>query len=237
MIRLDKELHARGLAKSRSVAAALIADGKVTVNGVVVTKPALAVSDGDCLQVSDYPKYVSRGGYKLGHALAHFGIDVAGKICLDAGASTGGFTDCMLQSGARRVYAVDVGTSQLDARLQGDSRVVSLEQCDIRTATLPEKADFAAADVSFISVKLILPEVRRLIQASAHVIVLVKPQFEYGRKHKGVITDRKVHEKIVADVIAFAEGCGFAVCGVCESPILGKSGNKEFLVDLLVNSE
>ncbi|MCL2754132.1 MAG: TlyA family RNA methyltransferase [Oscillospiraceae bacterium] len=224
MTRLDKELHGRGLAKSRSVAAELIAGGKVLVGGEVCTKAATLVSESDRLEVTEQPRYVSRGGYKLEHGLAAFGVDLRGKVCLDVGASTGGFTDCMLQHGASRVYAVDVGRGQLEESLKGDERVISLEQCDIRGFELPEKPEFTAVDVSFISVKLILPYIK-----SREAVVLIKPQFELGRKHKGVITDRKLAGKIAEEVAAFA---GAGATKVIESPVIGGSGNREFLMYL-----
>jgi 23S rRNA (cytidine1920-2'-O)/16S rRNA (cytidine1409-2'-O)-methyltransferase len=225
MNRLDKELHLRGLAKSRSSAAELIANGSVIVNGAVCAKAAQSVSEGDVIEVTESPKYVSRGGLKLEHALAAFGIGgrLRGKVCLDVGASTGGFTDCMLQHGAGKVYAIDVGTNQLDARLREDARVVSIERCDIRGAAIPAEVAFTAVDVSFISVKLILPELK------SDAIVLIKPQFEYGIRHKGVITDSKIRERIVDDVRICAEK-RFKVEGIIESPIRGKGGNQEFLM-------
>jgi 23S rRNA (cytidine1920-2'-O)/16S rRNA (cytidine1409-2'-O)-methyltransferase len=228
MNRFDKELHERGLAKSRSSAADLIARGAATVNGVICTKSARLVSERDVI-ACETPRYVSRGGLKLERALREFGTDLRGLTCLDTGASTGGFTDCMLQHGAARVYAVDVGSNQLDPLLREDSRVVSMERCDIRGAVLPEKIDFAAVDVSFISAKLILPELNRLSKSKASAIVLLKPQFETGRRHKGVVTDRRVHEKIVADFIR--EYSAYSA-RVIESPVLGGDGNREFLMEL-----
>ena len=219
MIRLDKELHLMSLVKSRTAAADLIAEGKVTVNGVICNKPSHLVGENDTVEiVGEMLKYVSRGGLKLQHALDVFGIDLTGKVCLDVGASTGGFTDCMLQSGAVKVYAVDVGSNQLDDKLKQDSRVVSMENCDIRNMEIP-KVDFTAVDVSFISLKLILPVL------SGEIISLIKPQFELGKKHKGVITDSKLQDKIVKDITQFANAKN-----VIESPIIGKSGNKEFLM-------
>jgi 23S rRNA (cytidine1920-2'-O)/16S rRNA (cytidine1409-2'-O)-methyltransferase len=220
MNRLDKELHTRGLVKSRTAAADLITDGKVAINGVVCVKSSREVSDGDLIEiVGELPKYVSRGGLKLEHALDTFGIDLTGKICLDVGASTGGFTDCMLQRGASRVYAVDVGTNQLAPILRDDNRVVSIERCDIRGTTIIPFVNFTAVDVSFISLKLVLPYL------CGETVALIKPQFEYGIKHKGVITDNKVQDNIVDDITK-----SFNAKGVIESPILGKGGNKEFLM-------
>jgi 23S rRNA (cytidine1920-2'-O)/16S rRNA (cytidine1409-2'-O)-methyltransferase len=231
-MRVDKELHLRGFAKSRTAASELIAQGKVAVNGTIPVKSSQLVSPDDVITLTGGAlRYVSRGGLKLEHALGVFGLDITEAVCLDVGASTGGFTDCMLQHGAKRVYAVDVGTSQLAASLWENERVVSMEQCDIRTAEIAEKIGFCTVDVSFISVKLILPELKRFLQPeTSSAVLLIKPQFELGRKHKGVITDRKVQDKIVADVADFAENTGFRVKDVVDSPILGKSGNREFLM-------
>jgi 23S rRNA (cytidine1920-2'-O)/16S rRNA (cytidine1409-2'-O)-methyltransferase len=200
----------------------LVAEGKVTVNGVVCVKAALAVSEADVLAVSEPLKYVSRGGLKLEHALNTFGIELGGKVCMDVGASTGGFTDCMLQHGASRVYAVDVGTNQLDASLRADSRVVSMEQCDIRGAAIPAGVRFTAVDVSFISVKLILPHL------PSDAVVLIKPQFEYGIRHKGVIHSVKTQDKIAAEIAEFARQLGFEVKGMTDYHREGK--NREFLM-------
>ena len=235
MNRLDKELHRRGLAKSRTASASLIAEGKVAVNRRLCTDVSRAVQPDDLIEITgEPPRYVSRGGLKLECALEVFGINLSGVTCLDAGASTGGFTDCMLQHGASRVYAVDVGSSQLDATLRDEPRVVSMERCDIRAlqeqAQLPEKVGFASVDLSFISVKQALPAVKEALISGGGAVVLIKPQFELGRKHKGVITDTKLQAKIVEDITGFAEMSGFTVKGVIESPILGKEGNREFLM-------
>ncbi|MCL1867187.1 MAG: TlyA family RNA methyltransferase [Oscillospiraceae bacterium] len=233
MIRLDKELHSRGLAKSRTAAADLVADGKVAVNGDIVRKSAFLVDCSDLIEiVGEVPKYVSRGGLKLEHALTHFGLSLHGLVCLDVGASTGGFTDCMLQNGAGLIYAVDVGVMQLDSSLRSDTRVVCMEKCDIRTlesGKIP-KTDFCTVDVSFISLKLILPHLKDLIKDGSGVVALIKPQFELGKKHSGVVTDQKVRDKVVREVADFAEESGFEVVGITESPVLGKSGNMEFLM-------
>jgi 23S rRNA (cytidine1920-2'-O)/16S rRNA (cytidine1409-2'-O)-methyltransferase len=230
MTRLDKELHSRGLTKSRSVAADLIAEGKVLVNGILCEKSAHLVFAEDSLEITQSPKYVSRGGLKLEHALRTFGVELSGKVCLDVGASTGGFTDCMLQEGASRVYAIDVGTNQLDESLRGDRRVISTERCDIRGAIIPPEVAFTAIDVSFISVKLILPELRKFMRPEGEAVVLVKPQFECGIRHKGVITEEKVRKRILDEVRIFTEGLGLDVGGIIKSPILGKGGNQEFLM-------
>ncbi|MCL1881639.1 MAG: TlyA family RNA methyltransferase [Oscillospiraceae bacterium] len=240
MKRLDKIIYEKNLAKSRTSAAELISTGKVTVNGETCTKPSQLVSETTiielCGEMPESLKYISRAGLKLEHALNSFEVDLQGKICLDVGASTGGFTDCMLKHSAFKVYAVDVGTNQLDDSLRHDKRVISLEQCDIRTVTteIPEKVDFVAVDVSFISQKLILPELKRFISPKATLITLIKPQFELGKKHTGVITDKKTRGEVVDKVSNFAKDCGFSVKGLIESPICGKSGNHEFLMWLEV---
>ncbi|MCL1902934.1 MAG: TlyA family RNA methyltransferase [Oscillospiraceae bacterium] len=232
--RLDKELYRRNLAKSRTTAAELITNNAVTVNGSLCNKVSQAVNEDDIIEISDKVidtlRYVSRAGLKLEQAVLHYNLDLNGKICLDIGASTGGFTDCMLKYGARRVFAVDVGTSQLADSLRRDPRVVSVEQCDIREFIAPVKAEFIAVDVSFISVKLILPKLKELADNGADAVVLVKPQFELGRRHKGVITESKVRNKIVDEVATFAKSSGLLVKGLCESSVVGKSGNREYLM-------
>jgi 23S rRNA (cytidine1920-2'-O)/16S rRNA (cytidine1409-2'-O)-methyltransferase len=232
MNRLDKELHERKLVKSRSAAAELIAKGKVIVNGEVCDKPAQKIGYDDLIEVSEQLRYVSRGGLKLEHVMFRVrDSEITGQVCLDVGASTGGFTDCLLQHGARRVYAVDVGTYQLDERLRKDKRVISMENCDLRTLDkLPELVDIAVVDVSFISLKLILPELKRFLKPLGGAWLLIKPQFELGKKHKGVITDRKVQDRIVTEIRAFAESIGYRYTTVEESPILGKEGNREFFM-------
>lgn len=242
--RLDVILTEKGLAKSRTAAQALIKEGSVTVNGRVLTKPSevcddekdsFAVSEGSALT-----KYVGRGGLKLETAVEHFGIDLGGAVCLDIGASTGGFTDCMLQNGAARVYAVDVGTSQLDEKLRSDSRVISLENLDIREAgesDIPEKVGFISIDVSFISLKLILPEIRRFAAAGARCAALIKPQFELGKKRvgkSGVVKDPKLRESVKNELVSFAKSLGFEIIGVIPSAIAGGDGNIEFLMYFMI---
>ena len=240
-MRLDVYLAEKGLTKSRAAAAALIKSGGVSVCGKIIEKSAFEVGENDSVEiVGETLKFVGRGGLKLEKALEIGKIDLRGKICLDIGASTGGFTDCMLQNGARRVFAVDVGTNQLDEKLRGDKRVVSLENTDIREYFPDEQADFIGADVSFISLKLILPHIFRLLKTDGKAAVLVKPQFEagnsaFGRKalsKKGVVTDEKTRLKIVGEVKNFAEQCGFTVCSTAPSPIKGGSGNVEYLMIL-----
>ncbi len=240
-MRLDVYLTENGMCKSRSSAQCIINLGGVLVNGKTAVKSSMNVSDTDEISVIDKtrPKYVGRGGVKLEKALEHFGIDVKGAICVDIGASTGGFTDCMLQNGASKVFAVDVGRDQLDAGLRNDSRVVSLEQTDIRDFSISdcgaEGADFIGTDVSFISLKLILPHIYRLLKNGGRAVALIKPQFEVGRANlskNGIVRDEKVRAQCVEDIRQFASECGFDIIGITQSPILGGSGNMEYLLGL-----
>lgn len=241
-MRLDIFLVERNFCKSRAAAQRLIDAGGVLVNGAAAVKNSLDVGEGDEVSINEAltPKFVGRGGEKLEFALKRQNIALCGKVCLDVGASTGGFTDCMLKNGAERVYAVDVGTAQLCEELRADSRVISLEQTDIRDFSLEEyengcKADFIAADVSFISLKLILPHIARLLKRGGRAVVLIKPQFEAGRKNlskRGVVTSEKVRRAVVEDIKQFAAGCGFSIIGTDISPIKGGSGNTEYLLTL-----
>lgn len=238
-MRLDTFLSENGLCKSRAAAQELIKSGGVFVNGKPAPKNSLDVSDGDEITLDEekLPKYVGRGGLKLEKALELWEISLRGKICLDVGASTGGFTDCMLQNGAARVFAVDVGSGQLAEALRSDPRVVSLENTDIREFTLPEgaPADFIGADVSFISLKLILPHIYRLLKKDGAAVVLIKPQFEAGKSalnKKGIVTNEKTRQQCVEDIKQFAEHCGFAIIGGEKSPITGGDGNVEYLLAL-----
>jgi len=232
---LDVLLVKRGLAESRTQAQALILAGQVQVDD----RPPSALRPGTRLPVdaeiaveAGLP-YVSRGGLKLTHALDAFAVPVAGRVCLDVGASTGGFTDCLLQRGAARVYAVDVGYGQLAWELRQDPRVVVLDRTNIRyLESLPEPISLAAIDVSFISLRLVLPAVLRLVDATTDVILLIKPQFEAGRSQVprgGVVRDPAVHRQVLVDVLAFAQGLGLTVRGLVPSPITGPAGNREFL--------
>lgn len=233
-IRLDQLLVARGLAESRQRAQAMILAGEVTVNGHPAQKPGMAVPQDAAVTVRAGLPYVSRGGLKLAHALETFGLDVKGKVCLDVGASTGGFTDCLLQHGAARVYAVDVGYGQLDWRLRQDPRVVVLEKTNIRyLETLPESPNLAVVDVSFISLRLVLPVVWRLIAPGAQVVALVKPQFEVGKGQVGkggVVRDPAVRQAALEDLAAWAAAQGWQVQGRTTSPIKGPAGNVEFFL-------
>ena len=233
-MRLDQYLAEKGLCKSRTAAQSLIKSGGVSVNGAPCGKPSADVSDGDDVTITgEQLRYVGRGGLKLEGAIAAFGIQLTGLVCLDIGSSTGGFTDCMLQNGAARVYAVDVGTDQLDPKLRADSRVVVMEQTDIRTAQLPEQVDFVGTDVSFISLKQVIPHINRLLKINGSAAALIKPQFEAGRQalnKKGIVKDEKIRRRVVEDITQFAGQCGFAVLGVTESPVQGGDGNTEYLM-------
>ena len=231
--RLDVLLVERGLAETREKAQALISAGEVSVTGKVVDKPGTAVDESSALVVAQPPPYVSRGGFKLEHALAAFNISVAGLVAADVGASTGGFTDCLLQRGAARVYAVDVGYGQLDWRLRNDPRVVVLERTNARYLTaLTEPVDMATLDVSFISLALVLPAVAGWLKVGGYAVALVKPQFEAGRgqvPRGGVVRDPAVHKQVLARITTWALANGWRVGGLTPSPILGPAGNREFL--------
>ena len=243
-IRLDNLLVERKLAESRSLAQRLIMAGQVRVDGQVVLKPSTAVQPDAQLSIEKGPPFVSRGGEKLAAALQAFSIPVSGKICADVGASTGGFTDCLLQNGARRVYAIDVGKGILHWKLRQHARVVVMEDRNARyVESLPEAIDLATIDVSFISLKIILPVVRGWLRAEepgSQVIALIKPQFEAGRaevaRGEGVIRDPEVHRQIVEQVLEFARQAGFVVQGQMRSPLLGPKGNVEFLAWLFYSS-
>ncbi len=231
-IRLDSYLAQKGLIKSRTLSAELIRSGQVAVNGQTCEKPAYAVSPEDKVEIKSLPKYVSRGGLKLEKAIEYFGIEVNDSVCIDIGASSGGFTDCLLQHGAKKVYAVDVGTAQLDSKLADDGRVISMEKTDIRNVNIPQ-AEFITADVSFISLKLVLPHIYRLLKLCHGAVVLIKPQFEAGKANigkNGIVRDEKVRQRVCEELKKFAEGLGFSVSGVIPSPIEGGDGNREFLM-------
>lgn len=235
-MRVDKLLHIRGFAKSREAAQRMIKDGAVAVDGKVITKPSWDVADdADIEIIGETLMYVSRGGLKLERALDAFSVDVTGLRCVDIGASTGGFTDCLLKRGAAHVKAVDVGRSQLDSSLCTDPRVTSYEGVNARYVT-PEDigglSELAVCDVSFISLTLILPAVRGLLSDEGRFVALIKPQFEAGRENigkGGIVKDRNVHAEVIARVLEAAEGVGFRCRGLCVSPILGGDGNREYL--------
>jgi len=235
--RLDILLTDRDLAGTRAKAQALILAGRVCVNGARADKPGAMVDEAAEVSVREKEhEYVSRGGVKLAHALDTFGVDPAGKTCLDIGASTGGFTDCLLRRGAVKVWAVDVGVNQLDYRLRADGRVVCLEKTNARQlgpALVTDRIGLAVADVSFISLRLALPPALTLMDEGADLVLLVKPQFEAGRAQVGkggVVRDVKVHRQVIDGLKAFFENAGLACGGECESPLLGPKGNREFFL-------
>ena len=245
-IRLDVLLVERGLADSRAKAQALIMAGQVRVNDQVALKPATATDTKSTLKVDSGPRFVSRGGEKLEGALDAFAIDVKGFVCADVGSSTGGFTDCMLQRGAAKVYAIDVGKGILHWKLRNDRRVVVMEETNARfVEALPETINFVTVDASFISLKILLPVVKKWISPSpdtsgrplplgeGNVVALIKPQFEAGKKDvsrgDGVIRDPEIHKQVLTDVLSFAQNEGFGIRGLIKSPLLGPKGNAEFL--------
>jgi len=234
--RADRLLVARGLFESRAQAQAAIAAGLVTADGSLVRKPSDEISSAAVIAAQPAHPYVSRGGIKLAAALDSFSLDIAGRVCLDVGASTGGFTEVLLARGARHVYAVDVGRAQLHARLRGHRQVTSMEQTDIRAlnvSCLPEAPDFAAIDVSFISLKLILPHVSDLLKRCATLLALIKPQFEAGRRQikKGVVRDAAVHAVVCDDIVRLLIDLGWRVDGCIPSSIRGGEGNREFFIE------
>jgi 23S rRNA (cytidine1920-2'-O)/16S rRNA (cytidine1409-2'-O)-methyltransferase len=233
--RLDRLLVERGLAESREKAQALIMAGEVTVDGRKASKPGQTVESECALEVLARPPFVSRGGLKLAAALGEFGIDAKGKICLDIGASTGGFTDALLKAGAARVHAVDVGAGQIDWKLRADPRVALHERVNARYLTfeeIGEPADLIVCDVSFISVRLILPAAVPLLRPDGQMVILIKPQFEAGRGQVGkggIVRDPRIHQAVCERVTAAVREHGFQTA-LMESPILGAEGNKEFLL-------
>ncbi len=232
--RIDSLLVERGLAESRAKAQALIMAGEVRVDGQAIIKPGTLVADGVEIMVRAAPPFVSRGGLKLAHALEQFHIDVSAKVVADIGASTGGFVDCLLKRGAKRVYAIDVGYAQLDYRLRRDSRVVVMEGVNARyPVSLPEKVSLATIDVSFISVEKVIPSVAQLLEEGGCLVVLLKPQFEARREEVGkggVVKAPAVHARVLGRFIAWAVEHHYRLRGLVASPILGASGNREFLV-------
>jgi 23S rRNA (cytidine1920-2'-O)/16S rRNA (cytidine1409-2'-O)-methyltransferase len=239
MLRLDQALVDRGLCESREKAKRAIIAGQVRVNDQVARKPSDPVNEGDQVALNAPEKFVSRGGFKLEHALEHFKIDVTGQMAVDLGASTGGFTDCLLQRGAAKVYAIDVGQGQLAWKLRRDKRVVVMEKTNARELT-PEKmpqqfvpADIAVIDCSFISLRKIIPAAVALLKGSAKIVALIKPQFEAGKKETdkgaGVIRNAEIHERVLRELKEFVEARDLKWRSLTESPLVGPAGNKEFL--------
>lgn len=237
MSRLDAELVRRGLAQSRERAKEYIASEKVTVNGTIAKKPSESVSESDKIELSgETLKYVGRGGLKLEKAMLHFNIDVAEKICLDIGASTGGFTDCLLQFGAKTVYAVDVGHGQLAEKLRNDPRVINIEGKNVRDIKASDFAcsvDFVCADLSFISVKYAADAAARVLDIGGRAVLLIKPQFEAGKKFiskGGIVRDSKVRAKVLEETCRYITSLNFEILGLVPSPIKGGDGNTEYLI-------
>jgi len=234
-VRIDRLLVERGLFESRAKAQAAIAAGRVTADEVVVAEPSDEIAADATLRAEPAHPWVSRGGVKLAAALDHFRFDPSGRVCLDVGASTGGFTQALLARGARRVYAVDVGRGQLHTSLRGRPDIVSFEATDIRAldpASLGEPLDFVTVDVSFISLKLALAAALALALPPAHLLALVKPQFEAGRRalKRGIVRDPAIHAAVCDDIAAFVASLGWTVAGVVPSPIAGGDGNREFFI-------
>ncbi len=227
----------RGLAGSRERAKSMIMAGKVLVDDFPVDKAGTLIDKNARVQLrGEDIAFVSRGGIKLEQALKDFSLDVSGMICLDVGASTGGFTDCLLMHGAKKVFAVDVGYGQLAWKLRQDSRVIAIERTNIRsmkTGTLPSPVDLATIDVSFISLKIVVPSVSKFLKKGGSILALIKPQFEVGKNKVGkggVVKDPNLHQEIVDQLIIFFEQLGLTSCGIYPSPILGPKGNREFFI-------
>jgi len=232
--RIDTLLVARGLVESREKARVMVMEGAVVADSRIIVKPSTLVDEDSEVRILESPQFVSRGGLKLEYALDQFQVDVHDIVAVDVGASTGGFTDCLLKRGVRKVYAVDVGYGQLDYRLRQDPRVVVMERVNARYAfTLPEPVDLATVDVSFISLEKVLPTLAKLVKPGGQMIVLVKPQFEAGRKQVskgGLVKNPLTHANVMGRFISWVVERGFRLGGLIASPILGAEGNKEFLV-------
>lgn len=242
--RLDVYLTEQGMARSRSEAQSIIMAGEVYINNQKATKAGEQISGDESIEVrSSAQKYVSRGGLKLEKAMAVFPVSPNKKVCMDIGASTGGFTDCMLQNGAKKVYAVDVGYGQLAWKLRNDERVVNMERTNIRYVEpeqLQDRIDFFSVDVSFISLALVLPVAWKLSSDDASGVCLIKPQFEAGRDKvgkKGVVRDKNIHKEVLNKVMEFTRDIGFKICGLDYSPIKGPEGNIEYLMHITKNGE
>ncbi len=237
--RLDVLVFDKGLATSRQKASALIMSGNILVNNFPMDKPGSMVpADAEITNKGSDLPFVSRGGYKIEEAISTLGIDVTGMTCLDVGASTGGFTDCLLQHGAGRVYAIDVGYGQLDWKLRKDPRVVVIERTNIRYAPpelFPEPFDLISIDVSFISLKIVIPAVKPFLKSNGKILALIKPQFEVGKNQVGkggVVKDPVLHQSVIEQLTDFFSHEGFEIGPVIPSPILGPKGNKEFIIYL-----
>ena len=242
--RLDVLLFEKGLAESREKAKAIIMSGIVYVDNQKSDKPGTCYPESSIIEVRGKTlKYVSRGGLKLEKAIQVFGLDLNGKTTMDIGASHGGFTDCMLQNGAKKVFAIDVGYGQLAYKLRNDERVVNLERTNFRYVTeeqITEPIDFFSVDVSFISLKLILPVARNFLKENGTAVCLIKPQFEAGRENvgkNGVVRDSSIHTQVINGIIDFAEQNGFSVIGLDYSPVKGPEGNIEYLIYLKKSDE
>ena len=238
-IRLDIAVTEKGLAESREKAKTLIMMGKIYVNNQKADKPGTGVAVDDKIELrGENLRFVSRGGLKLDKAIPRFTLALDNKICMDIGASTGGFTDCMLQNGAVKVYAIDVGYGQLAWKLRTDERVINLERTNFRYVTekeVPDKIDFASVDVSFISLTLILPVAKALLRSGGEMVCLVKPQFEAGKGRvgkKGVVKEPEIHREVITKIAEFAQHIDFSVLGVDFSPITGPEGNIEYLLHI-----
>lgn len=236
-LRLDVAVYERGFAETREKAKAMIMAGSVYLNGQKALKGGVNIKETDVIEVRGAVNpFVSRGGLKLDKAVKSFGLDLSDCVCMDIGASTGGFTDCMLTNGAKKVYSIDVGYGQLAWKLRCDERVVNLERTNFRYVTreqVPDEIDFASVDVSFISLKLILPVMHTLLKDGGHSVCLIKPQFEAGKENigkKGVVRDKGVHAAVVENITSFAAENGFKVLDVDFSPIKGPEGNIEYLM-------
>ena len=236
--RIDVLLVERGLAESREKAQALIMAGDVYVNNIAAIKPSAQVQEDAAIRLRDKPPFLSRGGVKLEHALNEFNIDVESLIAADIGASTGGFTDCMLKHGVIKVYAIDVGYGQIDYKLRTDQRVIAIDRTNARyPLPVSEPIDIATIDVSFISLEKILPNVAAITKRGGNIICLVKPQFEAGKslvEKGGLVKDPTVHAQVLGRFISWSIGKGYRLIGLTPSPIYGSSGNREFFVLLRV---
>ncbi|WP_162849749.1 TlyA family RNA methyltransferase [Anaeroplasma bactoclasticum] len=232
-MRLDQYLVEKGFFESRNKAKAAIDDGHISINDKIITKSSYDVLDSDTIKiVGDICPFVSRGGYKLLAAIQSFYLDFNGKTIVDIGASTGGFTDCALQNGAAKVYSIDVGTNQLAEKLRNDSRVISLEQTNIQDIPyFPEKIDYFVMDVSFVSIEYLMKDIHKFITDDNKLVCLIKPQFEVGKVHmkNGIVKERTIHINVIENIMKDLEQYGLGISKLIPSPILGGSGNKEFL--------